>query len=220
MSTIAVNPASSASAINSSVRPRSRKRVDLVPTDETGRGGRDRGGRRGRERRQAEAATGRRSGSGHPLLPVGVGSAQVRDGCDQERHRELVTDDRRSGRRALDAGEHARPQAVAPVRLDVGAQRPLVAGPTDEVLAPGRIEALVREGLDVRQRDWRRHTPSLTGRLERVRSEAPHGGGVPDAEGEAHEAEHRQRADEHTRDRASIRAPHRSRSSRSSSRPR
>ncbi len=92
-----------------------------------------------------------------------MGSSHVPDGCDEERRRELVPDDRRSGRGALDAGQHARPQRVAPVRLDVGTQCPFTAGPADEVLAPGRIEALVRERLDVRQRDGRRHTPSLTG---------------------------------------------------------
>ena len=121
MSTIAENPASSASAISSSVDRAVGQRVHLHKADEPGRSRRDRRRRRGRERREAQAAARGRSGARHPLLPVGVGAAQVRDRGHEQRHRELVAEHGRRRSRPLDSGEHAWPQPMARVRLDVGA---------------------------------------------------------------------------------------------------
>jgi len=71
------------------------------------------------------------------------------DGRDQERHGDLSTEHRRRGRARVDVDQHARPQPPASERLDVVAQRELVARAARVIPVRAGLETLRREPLVV-----------------------------------------------------------------------
>ena len=80
-------------------------------------------------------------------LAVGMRDALERDRRDEQRHRHLVAEHRRRGRARVDVDEHARPELPAPERLDVVAQRQLVARAARVVAVRAGLEPLGREPL-------------------------------------------------------------------------
>ena len=140
--------------------------VDLEEADAVGRGGRDLGRARGRERREAERRAGGCGGAREALLPVRMGHALVGDRRDDDRRRTALTEHRRRGRDGLDPAQHALAQAPGREGGDVLRERPLRPRPAGQVLGPVGIHAGHGQGLDVgeRQRCLHRAIISLTSR--------------------------------------------------------
>ena len=85
----------------------------------------------------------------HRHLAVGMRDALERDRRDEQRHRDLVPEHRRRRRARLDVDEHPRAQLPAAERLDVVAQRQLVARAAGEVAVRAGLEPLRGEPLVV-----------------------------------------------------------------------
>ena len=109
------------------------------------------GGRR-RDRREAHDRPCAPRGARGRRLAVRVCEPLERDGRDEQRHRHRVTEHGRLRRAVGDVDEHARPERVPTVRVDVVSKRALVARATREVA----VARLRRAALQLPTRSRRR----------------------------------------------------------------